>query len=366
MPRPRPATAATDLRRTRLRAGNALLAVACVASACVGGTVGQATPPGVNGRIVFERLHLQDGPTTGELFVMNGDGTGLRRITHPPRGTEDTNADWSPDGSRIAFARAPATGAHSIWTVEPDGSHLRRLTPPCPPGAGIPRCPADDGWPAWSPDGKHIAFQRLAGALRPKGATVDTAKRIYKDELVVTDASGGRARTLVWFGPWRGDPQIPAWSPDGKRLAFLEKNDNGGSCVCRALFVVNADGAGLRRLTPPTIAPGDKIDWSPDGSTILFRTHPGEGPSGASGLGANLYTIGVDGTGLRQLTHFLPSERVDSGSYSPDGKLIVFETSAGAVGGSFPDVFVMNADGSDLRQITRTPNFETQADWGPS
>ncbi len=324
--------------------------------------LGGATAPSMNGRIVFERLRVHSGPTWGELFVANADGSDVTRITHPPRGTEDINPDWSPDGTRIVFARAPSTGAHSIWTVEADGTGLRRLTPPCPQGRGIPACAADDGWPVWSPDGKHIAFQRLSGPLCPKGATVETARRIYKDELVVTDALGRHARTLVWFGRWRGDPQIPAWSPDGRQLVFLEKGDNGGSCVCRALYLVNADGSKLRQLTHPSIAPGDKIDWSPDGSTILFRTHPGEGLNGSSGYGANLYTIHPDGTGLRQLTDIATSEHVLPGSDSPDGRFIVFETSASAMGA--PDVFVMNVDGTRLRQITKTRNFETQADWG--
>ena len=348
--------------RAGLRAA-ATLAIAVLALAAVG-SLAHATAPGTNGRIVFERLRLQNTPW-GELFVMNADGTGVRKLTHPPSGTEDVNADWSPDGSRIVFARAPSSGVHSIWVVKPDGTGLRRLTPNCPPGVGIPKCKADDGWPVWSPDGKHIAFQRLSGPLRPKGATVNTAKRIYRDELVVTDANGGHLRSLVWFGPWRGDPQIPAWSPDGKRLVFLERSDNGGNCSCRTLYVVNADGTGLHRLTPPSIAPGDKIDWSPDGSTILFRTHPGEDLNGSSGLGANLYTIHPDGTGLRQLTHLDPSDRLVPGSYSPEGTSIVFGTSAGAAGGMLPDVFVMKADGTDLRQLTKTRNFETQADWGP-
>jgi TolB protein len=347
---------------TRLRVGVLAAAIATGALA----TSSQATLPGANGRIAFERLRFQNGPPWGELFVMNADGTGVHKITHPPNGTEDTDPDWSPDGSLIVFARAPAKGAYSIWVVKPDGTDLRRLTPYCPPGVGIPECPADDGWPVWSPDGAHIAFQRLAGALRPAGSSVDNAKRIYKDELVVTDANGRHVRTLVWFGPWRGDPQIPSWSPDGKQLVFLEKSDNGGNCICRALYIVNADGRGLHRLTPLSISPGDKIDWSPDGSTILFRTHPGEDLIAASGYGANLYTIHPDGTGLHQLTHFGASDRVDMGSYSPDGTSIVFETSAGAVGGALPDVFEMNADGTGLRQITRTRNFETQADWAPA
>lgn len=332
-------------------------------------TSSRATAPGTNGRIVFERLRFQD-TLWGELFVMNADGTGVRKLTHPPRGTEDINADWSPDGSRIVFARAPSSGVHSIWVVRPNGTGLRRLTPNCAPGVGIPECPADDGWPAWSPDGKHIAFQRLSGALRPKGSTINNAKAIYRDELVITDANGRHARTLVWLGPWRGDPQIPSWSPDGKQLVFLGKymrsKTNGTGCICRALYIVNADGSGLHRLTPPSIAPGERIDWSPDGSTILFRTHPGEDLNAASGFGANLYTIHPDGTGLRQLTHLGPSDRVLMGSYSPDDMSIVFETSHGAVGPGLPDIFVMNVDGTGLRQLTRTRNFETQADWGPA
>ena len=313
----------------------ATLAIAVLALAGVG-SLAHATPPGTNGRIVFERLRFQNTPW-GELFVMNADGTGVRKLTHPPSGTEDVNADWSPDGSRIVFARAPSSGVHSIWVVKPDGTGLRRLTPNCPPGVGIPKCKADDGWPVWSPDGKHIAFQRLSGPLRPKGATVNTAKRIYRDELVVTDANGRHLRSLVWFGPWRGDPQIPAWSPDGSTLVFLERSDNGGNCSCRTLYVVNANGTGLHRLTPPSIAPGDKVDWSPDGSTILFRTHPGKSMNGSSGLGANLYSIHPDGTGFAAADALRPVRSGRSGLHVLSRRRVDrLRTSAGAVGGVAP------------------------------
>ena len=188
----------TSARRGRLLAGVLLLASIVLAP------IGSATAPGTNGRIAFERLRFQNGPYWGELFVMNADGSGLSKLTHPPNGTEDTSPDWSPDGSRILFVRQPPRGAFSIWSVKADGTGLHRLSPPCPPGGGIPNCPANDGgFPSWSPDGKHIAFQRLSGALRPKGATVNEAKAIYKDELVIADANGRNARTLVWLGPWR-------------------------------------------------------------------------------------------------------------------------------------------------------------------
>ena len=337
----------------------ALLAAFSIVAAAEG------TPPGKNGRIVFERLHTATTPW-GELFISNADGTHARGITHPPEGTEDAFPSWSPNGRRIVFQRQPPTGAYSIWTVGADGRDLHRVTPACPPGKDIPTCPADDGWPAWSPDGKHLAFQRLAGALQPKGATLNNATAIYKDELVVTDASGGHVRTLVWLGPWRGDPQSPAWAPDGKRLVFVGKymtsKTNGTGCECRALYVVNADGSGLDRLTRPGLRPGGRPDWSPDGKLVLFRTHPGNDPSG---IGSNLYTIRPDGTDLHQLTHFAASQHVLEGSWSPDGRRIVFATTDAAVGTS-TDIFVMNADGSNITPITRTPNWEDDPDWGPA
>jgi TolB protein len=341
------------------------LALACAALPLLVACSAKEPQPDRKGRIAFERLRFQNTPW-GDLFVANLDGTDVKRITHPSNGTEDTYPDWSLDGSHIVFVRQPSQGAFSIWSVRPDGTRLRRLSPPCPAGIGIPKCPADDAWPVWSPDGKQIAFQRLSGALRPKGASVNDAKAIYRDELMIADADGRHARTLVWGGPWRGDPQAPAWSPDGKRLVFIGEHMNsktiGTGCECRALYVVNADGSGLRRILAPGLRPGGQPDWAPDGSAILFRTHPGDDPSG---IGANLYTIHPDGTGLEQLTHFASSARVLDGGYSPDGKSIIFETSNGAVGGAFPDIFVMNLDGTKMRPVTRTQTFETGADWGP-
>lgn len=351
--------------------GIAMLLGACSstgASSTEHGSSAGAASPVPSGRIVFERLKFQNSPLWGPLYVANPDGSGLHQLTHPPDGTEDSNPAWSADGRSIVFDRQPPKGAWSIWTVSTDGTHLHRLTPPCPVGAEVPICAADDAWPAWSPDGKHLVFQRVVGHLRPKSATTLNDVAIYKDELVITDPQGRHVRTLLWLGPWRGDLQAPAWSPDGKRIVFLGKymnsRTNNTGCECRALYIINSDGSGLRRLTPPSIRPGGhRPDWSPDGRTILFRTHPGDDPSG---IGANLYTIHPDGSELRQLTHFPDYARADLGTYSPDGRFIAFETSFDATGGfNHPDVFIMDANGTHMRRVTRTPNFEVSAAWGP-
>ena len=81
-----------------------LFATAAAVLAGVLAALAQATAPGTNGRIAFERLRPVGPPPWGELFVMNSDGSDVQKITHPPNGTEDTNPDWSPDGSRIVFA----------------------------------------------------------------------------------------------------------------------------------------------------------------------------------------------------------------------------------------------------------------------
>jgi TolB protein len=320
------------------------------------------TAPGTNGRLVFTRLRFQNAPLWGELYTATPDGSDTRRLTHPPNGTQDIHPDWSPDGSRVVFERALEEGAHAIWTVAADGTGLRRLTPACAPRADIPKCAADDGTPAWAPDGRHIAFQRAAGALRQKGGTTS----VYKLSLVVADTSGRHVRTLVWLGPWRGDVHSPSWSPDGKQLVFIGEHmtskTNGTGCACPGLYVVNADGSGLRRITQASLHIGLRPDWSPDGKTILFATEPTDD----TGLDSNLYTIHPDGTAPRKLTHFTAAERLSGASYSPDGTSIVVATSHGAVGVGWPDVYVMSADGTGLQPVTRTRNFDDAPDWGPS
>jgi Tol biopolymer transport system component len=290
-----------------------------------------ATAPGKNGQIAFIRYELHNQPLTAHVVVANSDGTGQRTITHASRQYVDDEPDWAPNGSRIVFKRCGSHSPCAIWSVRPDGRNPRRLSPRCP--AGSHTCP-DYQAPAYSPDGRHIAFMRERGASHV---------------IMIADANLRHARLV-------GPGYQPGWSLDGTRLLFGYQPQGSRP----ALYVSNTDGSGRRRITPPRLSVGDFPDWSPDGTRILFAAGPRDRD--------NLFTIHPDGTGLQQLTHYTGLTRVEVGSFSPDGQSIVFSMVVGAVnppGSSLPDVFVMTADGTDIHPVTRTRNSEDAADWGP-
>ena len=160
-----------------------------------------------------------------DLFVVNTDGTNLRRISnarHPV---------WSPDSTRIAFrSYEPTTGALSL--INADGTDRRQLT----------SNDHHDWSPTWSPDGTQIAFQ---------------SDRTGRSEIFVADADGAYQRQLT-----QGGGSDPIWSPDGARIAFT-RQDQGHFEV----YVISPDGTNQFRLTS-----GGGFDpiWSPDGKRLAL------------------------------------------------------------------------------------------------
>jgi Tol biopolymer transport system component len=176
-----------------------------------------------------------------ELFVMRADGTGQRRLTRFR--FEDLMPSWSPDGSRIVFARRVPQSLTAVYTIRPDGTGLRRV-------ARVPAGFHSD--PAWSPDGRRIAFTAGNGLE-------------FGGELYVMDADGSHVRRLARVAEVVWSPQ---WSPDGRRLAVNGLNSCGRGCELNGVYVLRSDGRDVRK-----VAEGSRgLAWSPDGSALILAT----------------------------------------------------------------------------------------------
>lgn len=188
-----------------------------------------ASPDGT--RIAFDSRRTAN---QRDIWVLESNGT-LTQLTNDAR--EDSLATWSPNGDQIAWV-AGGPGAREIWVMSSrDGSGARRLS------SG-----ADDVSPSWSRNGL-IAFQRKVG-----GAW----------EIWVVDPFGvPRPRPLIAAS--QGGGMQPAWSHDGTQLAFVR----GVAGVAR-IFVVRADGSGLRAVTPTAACDCEHPTWSPDGTQIAY------------------------------------------------------------------------------------------------
>src|SRR5919197_3241809 len=329
----------------------AALSIAAGAAA----VVADATAPGKSGLIAFRR-YFNDAHSASAIFTIKADGTGERRLTHAPAGTFDDQPDWAPDGSLLAFSRCPTNnGACAVFTMRPDGSQVKRLSPPCPPGSEPPAC-EDNANVSFSPDGRQLVFTRASGNVKPDRLVENI---IQHSAIVVMDRNGAHRRVIVQAAPYSADLNWPQFSPDGSRLVYERANSSRNKPAGkRALFVVDVASRLQRRITPWVLNAGDNPDWSPDGKWILFRSHVDDG--GVS----NVYVIHPDGSGMKRLTSFTkPGNVLASSSFSPDGKQIVL-ASAG-VGGN-ADVYVMHADGSDMHPVTRTRLWDSAPDWGPA
>lgn len=284
-----------------------------------------STFSGRNGRLVFQ---AQAGAFP-QLFTIEPDGTDRKQITHF-KDSGGTDANWSKDGSRIVFTRHWDPGGPSenlvIYSIDADGTGARAL----------PKAAAVAVSPNWFPDGRRIVFLDAEG---PHGG-----------RMMVIDADGKGLRPAGVPGI---GPASACVLPDGKRVAYLATNPRNEELS--AIFVAGFFGHGAKRITPwGTYA--DKIDCSPDGTSIVF-SKPGFGEGGKS---SNVYTMRIDGTGIVQLTHE-SGGTINAGadSWSPDGKKIAYVSNKT---GTY-QIWTMNADGTGAAQLTRGAEAHLAA-WG--
>jgi Tol biopolymer transport system component len=297
-----------------------------------------ATAPGTNGRMAYSRFEGRHA----DIVSANPDGTDVVRLTSGPAETYDYNPDWSSDGSKIAFERDRSgcgcvenAGPSEIFTMNADGTDVRQITFDEFPGAGDP---------AWSPDGTRIAVQRFD---IPAG----------RDGIYIMNADGSHPVQVTQNDARLGENVEPQWSPDGTKLVFQIVSDTKGS----AIFTVNLDGTGERRLTPYGLF-AEHPDWSPDGRLIIFESYGDGAPPGVS---TNVFTVRPDGSHLTNVTNDEGGAvNAANPAWSPDGTKIVFVQLPGSGPFGYADIFTMNADGSDIRQVTTSSFWDFRPDWG--
>jgi Tol biopolymer transport system component len=294
----------------------------------------------LTGKLVFQVCNGCD------IYIINADGSGLRRLTN------GMDPAWSPDGTKVAFARW--RDPRGIYVIDEDGSNETLLF----------------GWsqakaPAWSPDGSRIVFTRRYGGqekdveLFPgwtlpahpwwKLGLVRVEDRYFTDLLCYdhsfsptwspdpSTGSGQRGKVIAYdsdyglhltspdgaFGGQSYDRSLnalstdvrdtsPAWSPDGTRIAFMFKQHDH-----QEIYVMNADGSNRVRLTheelfiprpPNNVSPA----WSPDSRHIAFFTDRNSEP-GSSELKWELYVMNADGSDQRPMFETAPSTGLGAG-----------------------------------------------------
>jgi Tol biopolymer transport system component len=333
-------------------------ATAAVAGACLALGAGAASPAAQrNGRIAFQRFDPALGTT--RIYTVQADGRGLRAVTRPaPLMQADAQPDWSADGRRILFRRIDGIGRPDervdIYVVGADGRGLRNLTRASCSGF----CLTNEE-PAWSPDGKRIAFVRTIGPA-PAGRHARVVG------IFVMNADGTHVRELTQRrGTSVTEDHAPSWSPDGKRIALVSVNVTAKPAGASVLYVIGANGASPRavRSMPHGWPAAGAPSWSPDGKRILYGTYCWFGTCGQPATGAQLFSVGADGKSPRQLTHV--SGNAIGGRWSPDGRKIVFVRNPRV--GPTGEVYTMSSDGSALRRVT--PGLDQDArgpDWGTS
>ncbi|MGN6167014.1 MAG: TolB family protein [Solirubrobacteraceae bacterium] len=309
--RPRPGMALALLAAVALAAALAL--VAARASA------GPARPAahGTQEKIAFWDF------VSGQVYTVNADGSGLRQLTHATGGVQAMHPDFSPDGKLIVFGLGDNTHPWRIWVMRSDGTRQRQLTTDT---KGF-----RDNTPIYTPNGRAIVFSRCLPGDGVCAIWEMNADGTHKHALTPYVPSGVHER--VDFGA--------AVSPNGKRIAFTRFFANG---IQAQIYLMNADGSNPRPITAPRLEAAAPA-WSPNGRWIAFNTNNLRN-------GARIFAIRPNGKHLRALTPNHSPHNDYGPSYSPNGKQIAFSSDRRHPDGCCLDLFEMRANGSREHKVT--------------
>jgi TolB protein len=299
--------------------------------------------------------HVRVGPT-GEVWMMDADGSHQTRLIPVADPFQPWNATWSPDGREIAFTRVhvgvhtPDDDVADIWVADADGGRAR---------------PVVEGdsykWlPHWSPDGDYIVYtDEPAGG--PWGTSVPPAEGPGGFLGPIFNPGGPtpvRQPAHIWrvradgtgapeqLTDVRANDRAATYSPDGTRLAFDSTRDGH-----TRVYVMGADGSDPRRLTDGADDWG--AAWSPDGRSIAYKSSSGPGPGATQ-----IVVMAADGSGRRQVTSVTGEPTVPS--WSPDGSRIAFNLEQDGKG----SIWSIALDGTDLQNLSNDQSAASSLTFG--
>jgi TolB protein len=304
----------------------ASFATACLTITAV--PAAAAGPPGT-GRIAFSDF------MTGQVYAVNPDGSGLAQLTHEPNGIAARWPDWSPNGSRVLFARVNLSNfVGRIWIMNANGSGQRQLA------SGVPG--RSDFEPRYTPDGRHIVFTHCLPFFEHCAIWIMRSDGTHRHLLVPFLAAPNETSNF-----------FPDVSPDGRRIAFTRFGFHG---IIAQVWVARIDGTHARPLTAPRLEASGP-NWSPGGRRIGFTSNTNRPQS-------SVYVMRSDGTGVTRLAITKWPTNNFGSSYSPGGGQIAFSSDRRHPDLCCVELFVMRANGSQQHLVLTGLHGVTDVDWG--
>ena len=286
---------------------------------------------------------LSDRDGNRSIYVMNDDGSDVRRLTDTP--FRVGSPTWSPDGRQIAFMMDLETDPkkwqqYDVFVMNADGSRQRNLT----------EHPALDGLPSWSPDGKYIAFI--------SGRAAHATSEIFVMELATRNV---RKITNIEYAT------SVSWSPDGKAFAYEFITPGAG----RHIYIMDVNGRRERPLLrrPRQAAFGGTLlsfdpQWSPDGKRILYKES--EFVAGKGRVANTILIVHTDTRHIKVLD--TPRKwKIDAVCWADDGDAILFAAVPNGLVNktNIFNIYKYRLSNGQITNLTEHPSDNWEMDWTP-